>query len=1463
PDPPDQNYTYLKTRSIPSDDFLSKLYATSGQAWLDGAQSIIDPRYNEGRDRLPLWSVNLWRRLSLTIRAQSTWRNCDNWLANSARTAASTLTMASARDLFAALPWDADMGGNCTTLEFTRFLGTAWISDELEDMMMTHLIERARRGLTATISVLVGGVAISEAVKRGALRMNYTKRGSPLLYRYEVQIISLGIRKLYFPLHVNGNHWIAIGIDFQEKAVSYGDSLIGHSCPPNEFIQMLISWLEPTFGGPFTTLGDALKHGEQKDSFSCGIVTANTIAHAVFADKLWSPDNRDQERVDWFVATVHTYLQKNSTKKSAEKAYSPNLITSDETSIAVALGDPNFPDFEQFVMAGLEVEDTQDKRNSDNSEQTMSLTHTSGKTSLSFILNDDIPNASIGAHDLPFNGSEADATCDTNSLDSITMASNMTMTDLGDVTIRSDDSSVTDQSAVTDPMCNGLDSAVHENDGLLGWLRRGNQAKRSRSAAELRSIKSDGVSACSSSKSSMSKPKHTIKKAKNVVISGFDAIGTSRSAIAARKLRATVKDGTFTTNAMQMEKWKEKILNDMDLNAQFNEDTCKSVRHSACGRWIEMKEPFDSTRFRNHLKTCSHSKPMKPAAGAGTPTVSQWAKKFGITLQKTDNQVKRKVAKDAEERPKPMPCPGITEADEPLIAVYTKRTGFPGGGGRGPMAIAMERYKKRFSQLGKRQKKVVLDQQLHEHTWRNDQQNQRVYSVDCKRQVTTILDGRIQPCSSCRSLLSNARFRQSVRKKMPKDEDFVHVNYRFRPGAFATIYARTIGLKEIIETSDAKNTPCIKFALGVLSGKYKDLKVFTGLVEAMVSRQDREDRGVGMQNFKYAPAWDEFAHIMKIHSPRAFRFLSQHLPARSERSFRQRENRQPRFPMTICDETYQRVFDHLSAVSYSGSVGLSCDDTKLHPAWRLFWDSEQKIHLLVGGVGEPLRVPDPDALREAIANAKLTQATKVRLFCLQIPLPKIAPIIVAALPIASDLKAEQLVKFSLDIITGLRAGQIQIISYACDGTEVERCVQNIIVQSASHTSAYTIESPSPGLPSINLTIPIVCGQAMTMIQDSKHALKTFRNNLFSGARLLTLGNFVAIYERIRALAFEDGTPLYHRDVEKLDRQDDNAATRLFSATTLNFLTERHPDYVGEIVYLFVFGELVDAYQNRSILHVERIKMVLRAMYFQQYWKCYLAKAGYSEKQYMYSREATDIVKFLVEGLLSLVLIHRDHISGDYPLLPWLHSSEPCEHTFGDARHIVKDFTMLDFYFMVSKLRVKLQETVLSNQSPDFKARAQGYCHTYFDAHGVDLQQLARFPTDHDIKNAARDAAAECESLIALLGLNPSQLQLSDRQTVVLPGIDRMVGIPSGNGGGIQMQKPRHTPRRYNSPDSDSDTNSDINSEFGSDTEEISEALQLDTLLRKAEDSNVSWTQRQEDHLLQLTFASIATTLARH
>ena len=557
----------------------------------------------------------------------------------------------------------------------------------------------------------------------------------------------------------------------------------------------------------------------------------------------------------------------------------------------------------------------------------------------------------------------------------------------------------------------------------------------------------------------------------------------------------------------------------------------------------------------------------------------------------------------------------------------------------------------------------------------------------------------------------------------------------------------------------------------------------------MVLKHDREERGVGLQNLRYAPAWDELCHIINIHSPRAYRALSEFLPMRSERSHRQKEARQPRFPTQICSRSFELIVEHLKALDYDGPVGVSCDETKLFSTYRLYWDGDQKQYYLIGGVDGPILCLNEDDIRHALEmnkdrigtkvsffcglfqNNAHGNVSKVRLWCLTIPAPKMTPAVIAAIPVLDNMTAEELAPLSEQILLGLIDRNIHVISYACDGTETERAVLRLLKAKSDSMLQYTIPSPFPSTDEkVTITIPVFKGQPISMIQDSKHALKTLRNNLFSGARLLVMGNYISTYSRIRQIAHED-SPLYLRDVEKLDRQDDNAATRLFSADTLQYLCDHHPTYCGEIVYLFIFGELMDAYQNRAINHAERARMVLRARYFLNAWDRFLQKASYPKHIYMISREAIDICQYIVEGFLGLLFIHRDHLSAMHAFLPWLHSSEACEHIFGEARHVVKDFTMLDFVYMIPKLRVKVRQAILHAKTTNPRARASGYNHTYFDLSGLDLLTLASYPSDDEIGTAAKCAGEELDGLLGLLGISPGRLrQLQAEATPFLRGI---------------------------------------------------------------------------------------------
>lgn len=369
--------------------------------------------------------------------------------------------------------------------------------------------------------------------------------------------------------------------------------------------------------------------------------------------------------------------------------------------------------------------------------------------------------------------------------------------------------------------------------------------------------------------------------------------------------------------------------------------------------------------------------------------------------------------------------------------------------------------------------------------------------------------------------------------------------------------------------------------------------------------------------------------------------------------------------------------------------------------------------------------------------------------------------IVAAEAIPDNLSVSILYPKSRDVIEGLKRHGVNIVSYACDGTQVERNIQDALVSNAKSTISIKVPDPDPEEHDDHVIhIPMFGpgpGSPVVMVQDSKHALKTFRNNLFSGARALVLGNHISMYSQVWMIAFGDPPgPIYRRDVEKMDRQDDNAATRLFAAETLDFIAKHHPACLGLVVYLFVMGEVVDAYQGRTLSHSERIKMVLRCRYFLRLWKRFLRAAGYTEK-YCISREAQDIIEKLIDGLLALIHVYRDHFQGEYPLLLWLHATELCEHIFAECRKLIKDFTHLNFLFMTVRIHVLVHAAAMFSQGTDPKARAMGYSHSYVDPETAELKSLATFPTDDEIEAIAEQAWEEAIALLDLLGIQHTDI----------------------------------------------------------------------------------------------------------
>ena len=249
------------------------------------------------------------------------------------------------------------------------------------------------------------------------------------------------------------------------------------------------------------------------------------------------------------------------------------------------------------------------------------------------------------------------------------------------------------------------------------------------------------------------------------------------------------------------------------------------------------------------------------------------------------------------------------------------------------------------------------------------------------------------------------------------------------------------------------------------------------------------------------------------------------------------ESKREKFPIEPCLCLYILVQEYLDSIKYTRPVGLSCDDTKLFPAFCPYWDATKEAYYVVGCTGSPFHIADIEDFNFQLQRGLLEKATKVsgpstirlpslshlsmspqlRLWCVQVPLPNVTPTIVAAWAILNKISADKLVCYQLEILYGLIDQKVQVVSSASDSSATEQSMQRKLTASATATREYRIKHPKPIDPKdqdIMTSIPMFKGQPVVMVQDAKHVAKTAQNNATTGVKLLTLGNYTVMYSQI-------------------------------------------------------------------------------------------------------------------------------------------------------------------------------------------------------------------------------------------------------------------------------------------------------------------------------------------------------------
>ncbi|KAH7912046.1 hypothetical protein BJ138DRAFT_1112718 [Hygrophoropsis aurantiaca] len=678
-----EELTCLRTRKIPPSEWIQKLEKAFGQAWFDGAQSIVDRQFGQ-QSRLPLWVITYWKETSIIIQKRGKWKDGTSWLNAMGQDHKNPCIGEAdeARETLSSLAWGATLcgvGRGLTVEVLAVLLSGKWINDDIINMSMRYLAERTHLFPELSRSTIIAPLIFSYNLEHAHTFRGPKTNVSSHLHRY-TKLFKEGLRTiLYFPAHINNNHWVVFCINFKKRTLQYGDSLSQNGSKPIKMIQATQSWLKGEFGAPFREDQDSLKHGIQEDSFSCGICVVNTIAHNLFGDELFRHSRRYAMRISLFTQLAQSQL--DTASESTEFSHhqfrtTQDLIEADDHNMTVVPGSTPVESNEDAETIEPEIVRSNREPETGDGDQLIQDTLSengyymegSEHTSLS----PDSPASSL--HDL-----------------------------------------VPDPPIDTD-----IESECPGPSHAINTLKM----KKRRLSVAASTDTNDGL---------LISDKHVHKKLKQQPAtkpstSLFGPVGISKTAVAEQKLKTAMQDGTLKMNKAKLKNYEDKCRLE-DKNVRFRYGTNWEACHSKCGKWYKQKIAYDTSRFATHVKNCKAKGNISTLSGFFVQHTPR------SQTQTTTTATNKKVKIPANSQAAQRRCPGITEAIEPLVRSYVRRSGAQGGGSRALHILAKEEYGKTYADLDDDKKEIINIMQRHERTWIIDRELDRVYATNCRKLV--------------------------------------------------------------------------------------------------------------------------------------------------------------------------------------------------------------------------------------------------------------------------------------------------------------------------------------------------------------------------------------------------------------------------------------------------------------------------------------------------------------------------------------------------------------------------------------------------------------------------------------------------------------------------------------------------------------------------------------------------------
>jgi hypothetical protein len=298
---------------VPSVEMVKELHLVCKTTRTSGYPSVVCPHAPLGSNKyFPLWIITYWTEVINLRMTREPWVHAEATLRKRKKGGRHLNALIDKTYLaLSTLQWSGDIQGfnePAPMNQLAKYATHQWLSDIYENQMLDILQQKLLLN-PATLAIEVGNLVFMHYIERG-----YGERdsGQYAKSKYFAQahrvgeLLSSRTRKSVLLLkNIDNKHWVALGLDFEESCIRYGDSL-GGEAPPG--VMRAVEWWTHYHGGRNFTHGK-LDITAQLDSFSCGLLAYNALAHHANPERfpLISASAVDDGRLDILLTVIRQH----------------------------------------------------------------------------------------------------------------------------------------------------------------------------------------------------------------------------------------------------------------------------------------------------------------------------------------------------------------------------------------------------------------------------------------------------------------------------------------------------------------------------------------------------------------------------------------------------------------------------------------------------------------------------------------------------------------------------------------------------------------------------------------------------------------------------------------------------------------------------------------------------------------------------------------------------------------------------------------------------------------------------------------------------------------------------------------------------------------------------------------------------------------------------------------------------